>query len=180
MELNKAGLNKDVQGELKKELEAAIKNTVPQLLQTVSSFNEEQFNRIPFEGSWTAGQVGEHMVKFTGADILYGPVETTHRPIDERDLGIKELFLNFDIKMKSPDFILPTGTYHKKEEILHELENKWKEVSDAVQTLDLSETCTAFKIPGIGALTRLEWIRFMIYHTQRHIHQLKKIYSYIL
>lgn len=179
MELNKTEVNKDVQGELQKELHAAIKNTVLQLLPTIASFSEEQFNRVPFEGSWTAGQVGEHMIRFTGADILFGPVQATQRPIDEKDATIRELFLNFDTKMKAPDFIIPTGTHHKKVEILHELENKWKGVSHAVHTLDLSETCLAFEIPGFGALTRLEWIRFMIYHTQRHIHQLEKIHRYM-
>ena len=48
---------------------------------------------------------------------------------------------------------------------------------EAIKTLNLSETCTAFELPGFGEFTRAEWIYFAMYHTQRHTHQLKKIYE---
>jgi hypothetical protein len=42
-------------------------------------------------------------------------------------------------------------------------------------SLDLTPTVLAFELPVIGSLTRLEAIRFVTYHTQRHNHQLKNI-----
>ena len=39
---------------------AEIKQTAADLLQALEAFNEHSFNQVPFEGSWTAGQVAEH------------------------------------------------------------------------------------------------------------------------
>ena len=46
-------------GELnKKELLSSFDDTTAKLLHALSLFNEEELNTVPFEGSWTAGQVG--------------------------------------------------------------------------------------------------------------------------
>ncbi|PSL48342.1 DinB family protein [Chitinophaga niastensis] len=164
---------------MEKELLTEIDNTAADLLQTIASFKEEQINVVPFEGSWTAGQIAEHLSKAVSAGILYGNVEPTDRQPDEKSPAIKEMFLNFAIKMSSPDFVLPSNIEHKKEEILRHAEKTWADISTAAQTLDLSSTCKDFDMPGFGPLTRMEWIRFMMYHTQRHVHQLKNIHSMV-
>jgi hypothetical protein len=50
----------------------------------------------------------------------------------------------------------------------------------AVQTLDLTSTCLGFELPGFGKFTRLEWGNFILYHTQRHMHQMKNILRKIM
>ena len=44
-----------------KETLRDFENTNVELLQLFSSFNQEQINVVPFEGSWTAGQLAEHL-----------------------------------------------------------------------------------------------------------------------
>ena len=44
------------------ELQSDVNKTFTELAEIISSFNEDQINLIPFEGSWTAGQVGEHII----------------------------------------------------------------------------------------------------------------------
>lgn len=153
-----------------------IQTTVPGLLQLIASFRDDQFNAIPFEGSWTAGQVAEHVLKSSGiAEMLYGKVAPTERPPDQHVAPLREQFLNFDIKMTSPDFILPSDGYHDKQELLKDLEGVWKKTATAAATLDLSMTCLDFEMPMLGTMTRYEWIRFLLVHTQRHMWQLKNI-----
>ncbi len=36
------------------------------LLETIADFSQEQYNKVPFAGSWTAGQVSEHLLKSIG------------------------------------------------------------------------------------------------------------------
>ena len=38
------------------------KNT-REFIEVLSSFTQDQINEIPFEGSWTAGKVGRHILK---------------------------------------------------------------------------------------------------------------------
>lgn len=147
------------------------------LSQLISSLDEEQLNTIPFEGSWTTGQVAEHLIKSNGgfAKLLFGPVKETERATDELVGAFKKAFLDFTIKMDSPVSVLPTKSRYKKEDLLNSFTDIKTTISRAIQTLDLSQTCIAFEIPKTGFLTRTEAVWFAIYHTQRHIHQLENI-----
>ncbi|CAL1519514.1 DinB family protein [Chitinophaga sp. MM2321] len=157
------------------QLLTAMDNTSGELLQLIAAFPEDKFNTIPFEGSWTAAQVAEHLIKAGCTPTLYGNVTATTRQPDEKIAALKELFLNFEIKMTAPSFIQPSATIHKKQDIVNDVTRVWADAKEAAGTLNLSETCTDFEFPGFGNLTRLEWINFMVIHTQRHIHQLKNI-----
>ena len=53
-------------------------------------------------------------------------------------------------------------------------------ITEAITTLDLSATCTAFELPESGEFTRSEWVWFAIYHIKRHTHQLKNIYDILV
>jgi hypothetical protein len=160
---------------MQKELLTEIDHTTTDLLETIASFKETQIDTVPFEGSWTAGQIAEHLSKAVSADVLYGNVTPTHRSPDEKSPAIRDMFLNFDIKMTAPDFVQPSAHVHNKKDILQHAAQTWANIREAVRQLDLSATCITFELPGFGLLTRLEWVRFMLYHTQRHIHQLKNI-----
>jgi hypothetical protein len=153
--------------------------TTNKLIQLISSLSQDKLNQVPFEGSWTAGQVGDHLRRSYGiAEILNGKTITTERPVNEKIKGIKELFLNFDIKMDSPEFIIPSNDVIDKERLIKGLKNKIEQVKTVINNNDdLTRTCLDFELPGSGALTQIEWIQFMTIHTQRHIHQLKNIIS---
>ena len=154
-------------GEVKKKLTTVL-----------SSFSPAEINQVPFEGSWTAGQVGRHLLKAFGemSQLLeYGNVKDTDRAPDEKMKMIKGDFLNFDIKMKSPDFLTPETKTYQKEELIISLDKTYTDIINTGGVVDLSKTLTDFEIPGYGHFTRLESVYFAICHTQRHIHQLKNI-----
>jgi hypothetical protein len=81
--------------------------------------------------------------------------------------------------MNSPEAILPATSPVDKEIILYSLKNRIEQLKKVIQTKDLSKTCTGFIIPGLWEFTRLEWIHFVLYHTQRHIHQMKNIFEIV-
>ncbi|MEN7550616.1 DinB family protein [Rapidithrix thailandica] len=158
------------------ELIHQFEQTTQELLQILSSLSEKQLNTVPFEGSWTAGQVGEHLLKSYGvAEVLNGKVKPTERPIDEKVEEVKTLFLNFDIKMDSPEAIVPSEGLLEKAPMIASLETRIRQIQVVLEEADLSVTCLDFAIPEYGAFTRLEWIYFNVFHTQRHVHQLKNI-----
>ena len=165
-----------------KDILIEMDQTANKLLQTVSAFPKDQFNTVPFEGSWTAAQVSDHILKSVSGvhKMLYGPTKPTDRLPDRKAEAIKSMFLDFETKMKSPEFVLPGNSPIEKEKLLNALEEITAKMIEAIKTLNLSETCTAFELPGFGEFTRVEWIWFAIYHTQRHTHQLKNIYEILL
>lgn len=158
-------------------LKTEIDKTFETLIEVFSSFPQNQLDVVPFEGSWTAGQVGEHIVKFASGipQFFNTKIEPTHRPFDEKKKELQALFLDMSQKMKSPDFIVPTETQHNKENLLISFKTIEGQMQEAVESMDLKLTCGSFELPGTGFLTRFEWLAFFLAHTQRHIVQLQKI-----
>jgi hypothetical protein len=154
-----------------------IKTTFNELNDIIFAFDEERLNVVPFEGSWTAAQVAEHIIKSLSGlkDLLNGPTEKADRQPDEKVKAVRDLFLNFTIKMKSPEFILPGNSPHTKDELSTSLKNLEQDMIGALE-LDLTQVCTAFELPTFGKFTRLEWINFYLVHTERHTQQLKNIF----
>jgi hypothetical protein len=44
-----------------KELFASLDEITSEFLKVILSFDEEQINKVPFENSWTAAQVADHV-----------------------------------------------------------------------------------------------------------------------
>jgi hypothetical protein len=166
---------------MKTETLNEVTETTDELLNLISSMSEEQLNKIPFEGSWTAGQVTDHISQSFGGVIQ---IVSDNAIPTERDPGkkielIKSIFLDFTTKMTSPDFVLPSQPPHKKEILVSDLNTMQDQITEAIKTLDLTETHMNFEIPGFGKFTRLEWINFLIYHMQRHTYQIKNIQQFL-
>jgi len=163
---------------MNQDLQKEINETFNELDNIIFSFTDEQLNTVPFEGSWTAGEVADHIIKSLAgiSRVINGPVEPTERPAYEKVAAIRDLFLNFVIKMKSPDFILPSSDPQTKDVQLAAIEKLKGELLMATEQ-DVSLLCTAAEFPTVGKLTRLEWINFYIVHTERHTQQIKNIFK---
>lgn len=148
-------------------------------LRVLSSFTTEQFNVVPFEGSWTAAQVGDHIAKSQSmiTSLIYGNTKPSERNPRKNVEAIKTVFLNFDTKLTSPEFILPAFERLEKAIVINNLNSIAGKVTEVIHTVDLSIICTEFTPPNLGELTGLEWVYFIIYHTQRHTHQLRNIFQ---
>lgn len=151
-------------------------STMQELLGLLNTVTQDKINQIPFEGSWTVGQVGDHLLKSYGLfETLRGNVEPTTRPVNEKFPIIENVFLNFETKLKSPDFILPTTDPIDKEVLVESISHRVEEIILYMKENDLSPTCLDFELPDSGPFTRLEWLQLMYCHTQRHNRQLRKI-----
>jgi hypothetical protein len=152
-------------------------NTGEELIRILSSFSAEELNRVPYAGSWTAGQCAEHINKAASgiAHTLNGRTRPGDRRPDEKNKAIAGVFLDFTIKMQSPDFIIPSDGPHEKEQLTSDAEKFLASLTRSITSSDLEAICLDFEVPGFGPFTREEFIYFALCHTQRHIHQLKKI-----
>jgi hypothetical protein len=162
---------------MEKQLINEVESTARELLQTIDSFEQDRFNEVPFKDSWTPGQVAEHIF-LSASGILStvnGKTGPTQRDPHQMVAPLRDAFLNFNIKMQSPDFILPSEDPKDKAALLHLTKDTWTGLAQAVRTQDLNATCLDFDMPTVGPMTRLEWISFAVAHTQRHIWQLKKM-----
>jgi hypothetical protein len=160
------------------EIFASFDDVSSQILELFSSFNGQQINIIPFKGSWTAAQVADHIAKATTsiAGTLMAPGKIADREPDERVKEMKDLFLDFEKKFQSPEFVLPRQGSLIREELIKDLEKTIEAFKNAAKIANLSEIV---KDSALGEMTKLELIYLSLYHTQRHIHQLKNIFDVV-
>lgn len=153
-----------------------LAGTFNELIEKLDSLSQEELNTVPFSGSWTAGQVGDHLSKsYDVMQVLQHNTQQTDRDANEKNVLIESIFLDFSIKFQSPDFIVPINEKIEKKQLIENLRAKTNSIVQFSNNEDLTLTCLGFELPSIGFLTRSEWMHFLYCHTTRHIHQLKKI-----
>lgn len=163
---------------MKNEIKKEIERTFNDLKAALNLFNQEDIDRIPSNGGWSGGQCAEHIILATSGmpAVCNGRTETGDRPMDQKTEAIKNLFLDFNQKFKSPDFITPVKTEYNLKETHQLLEKNKSEMLLVAETHDLGLICKDFEIPGFGPFTKYEMLSFACIHTQRHTRQLKNIH----
>jgi hypothetical protein len=158
----------------KNKLLTAIREPLSKLLDLMSSLNENKVNIVPYKDSWTAAMLFRHVTKSINsmADAMGREAKPAARDADEKIPELKKTFLDFSIKMKSPDFIVPEDGPYEKQPITEELSNSFEILKE--RTINANLTDIVDGLP-IGQITKLEILHFVLYHTQRHVHQMKKI-----
>ncbi|MDQ6762521.1 MAG: DinB family protein [Bacteroidota bacterium] len=161
------------------EILSGLDETSNDLFQTIALFTQDQFNKVPFQNSWTAAQVAEHIFKSEKGIpvVLKGKNRPTERQPGEKVEKIKSIFLDYDLKMKSPESVFPSNEKHDKEQMAASLKANREEIVKVASTLDLKQTFYDFEFPTLGEFTGIEWLTFITCHTKRHTHQMKNIYS---
>ena len=141
-----------------KEVVTESDQTFSGLLNELSTISDEKINTIPFAGSWTAGQLAQHVILSADGivQLLNGPVKDTGRDPEANIPKLEAIFLDFTSKYQSPDFIVPEYKNYDKHELINSLQNIKTGLHKAIETLDTTKTCTAFELPGSGFITSAE------------------------
>lgn len=157
-----------------KELFTSLDATWEEMLSLISSTNGPEINAIPFEGSWTAAQLATHVTKSNKAIAqgLQMEGKAAGRNPEEGAPHLKKMFLNFETKFQSPEFIVPENKPYNKELVVDAFKRSIEQLKDARVKVNLGEI---INLPVFGEITKLELMHFVLYHTQRHIHQLERI-----
>jgi hypothetical protein len=151
-----------------------------ELLSLLEPLDDERINKIPFPGSWTAGQLGEHLLKsFRSIDLSQVRAAPAQRPSDMKIPQIDAVFLDFTTKYQPPEFIVPSSGRISGRSLVDDLRKTADGIAAYVRGHDLSFTCREFEVIGFGDLTAREWLRFLTVHGQRHVRQLKNILSHL-
>jgi DinB superfamily len=158
----------------KKELLASIHEPISGMLDLMSQLDDVKVNTVPYKDSWTAGMLFRHVSKSLNA--MSKAMRMNGRPAG-RDEGekipeLKKTFLDFSSKMKSPEFIVPEDGPYEKQAIYEELNNSFEHLKQSTTHAALPDLVDGLPL---GPITKLEILHFVLYHTQRHLNQMKKI-----
>ncbi|MCW3117261.1 MAG: hypothetical protein JWM28_1343 [Chitinophagaceae bacterium] len=152
----------------------AIEETVSELLDMMASIDESKINTVPYKDSWTAAQLSRHLTKsnYGMARAMCSKSKPADRDPGEKIAELKKTFLDFSRQLKSPDFVVPEEGPYEKQAAIAELNKSVKLLIENTNQADLTDLVD--NLP-LGPITKLEILHFVLYHLQRHLHQLKKI-----
>jgi DinB superfamily len=158
----------------KEKLIADLAEVTDRFFQKLSSIPKEDLNSRPSKDSWSPAQVAEHLF-LSDSEMLkavYGPVKgTTDRTTDGIE-KLREVFLDFGARYKSPAIIIPADKEYALEPLSAALHDTRSRLRNAIASLDLLEVTPE---ANLGEVTRVEVFHFVIFHTERHIQQLNRI-----
>ena len=156
------------------ELIAAIVREFTAMGDAILHLSETEINEIPFENSWTAAQVVRHVTKSAkGVSLAMDmPAEAAQRDPGEKIEQLRNSFLDFSVKMKSPEFVVPEDDPYQKDKLLKGFNEALQAVKNAAAGTPLDGLVKGLPF---GEITKLELLHFVLYHTQRHLHQLHKV-----
>ena len=159
----------------KEELLSEINSSTSQLIETLLKVNEEDFNKKNSPESWSVADVAEHLLILeTNVNFAMQKTHATERPANLKIEAMKLGLADMERKFMAPDFVKPTWQLKQKNVLITELKKQRDILNQIILTKELAET-SDFKHPVIGSMTILEWVHFNIFHTQRHIKQIKTI-----
>jgi len=161
------------------EIITVINFTVSELTELLSGLDEKQINTVPYKNSWTAGKLFRHVTKSTNGMVhsMNKPSTPADRDPGEKIPELKKNFLDFTIKMQSPEFIIPEDIIYDKQAVITELKSAFAQLKASAGNTRLNEMVTGLPL---GDITKLEILHFVLHHTQRHLHQMKKIYAALI
>lgn len=149
---------------------------INELVSLLEPLDEDKLNRVPFPGSWTAGQLGEHLLKsYKLVDLSQVKAAVSTRLSGAKSAQIDGVFLDFTTKYQPPESIVPSTGKISGRSLVAELRQVTDGIAAFAKTHDLSFTSPAFEVIGFGDLTAQEWIHFLTAHGKRHVHQLRNI-----
>jgi len=147
---------------------------IAELKDLMAAVNENKVNTIPYEGSWTAPQLLRHVTKSINAmtKAMQMQAKTADRYPGERIEFLKKIFLDFSQKLTQPEFIVPEDIVYDKQSAIEELQTSFNRFRESIVHTNLDELVEGLPL---GPVTKWEIVHFILYHTQRHLHQMKNI-----
>jgi len=163
----------------KDELLRAIEEEFYNLEKFYTQLPADKINTASEKNSWSASQLLNHVTKSTAgiAKAMQASPNPVNRIPGARIDELKKIFLDFSTKMQSPEMIVPDDGPYEKQNTLNELNNSFRRLKENAASADLTD-----KVEGLpfGDVTKLELLHFILYHTQRHVHQMQVICDMVL
>jgi hypothetical protein len=149
-------------------------DAISEIAELMSAVEERNVNTVPYEGSWTSPQLLRHLTRSMIG--MNRAMQASGKPADrdpgERIEQLRGIFLDFSKTFNRPDFTAPEVRDYQKEQAVEEFKRAFDKLSESARHANLNELVD---LPPLGPITKLEILHFVLYHTQRHLHQMRKI-----
>lgn len=155
-----------------------IQTVFDAVIATLDTVAESIVDEVPFEGSWTIGQVAEHII-ICSRGIPDSKSQPAERAFDKEVAALRGIFSNRSQKSEAAPAVCPKETSHSVPELVAQLRRNKAKLLQIANGKNLTVLCLDMEFPFMGYLTRYEWLTFVFVHTQRHLHQITDIQGHL-
>lgn len=154
-----------------------LRENTENLFRFLDNVDERIFDNKPSDNEWSVKDCCEHIIIIENSltHILKGNTKETTKDPERKIELIRNVFQNLEKKYHAPEAIKPVGTIKNKEEVKEKFSRIRNELLRIGNEMNWTDVCLDFRNVGFGIMTRVEWIYFCIYHTERHLHQMRSI-----
>lgn len=147
------------------------------LINEITQFSYDDFNKKPDPDKWSAAQVCLHLAlaerSFTKA-IVYGLKKTESNKVEPQNI---DYMLDRKKKREAPEFVVPSSEptdVHQVLELLNASRNDLLAVLSAVTDRSILKE-KSVKHALFGELPLDQWLEMVYLHDQRHTEQIREI-----
>lgn len=162
-------------------LQEKVKANTIGLLNSFTPLTQTQIEFKPVENKWSILECVEHIFLIDTAiskimntpapekientkPELYGAEKLNHMLVAKRD----------EFKVPSPDPFIPKGIIKTTEDAATNINSITAKIIAHLDTNDISKELHTMKHTRLGEMTKVDWIHFLIAHTNRHIVQIEE------
>lgn len=160
------------------ELLHALHDSTEKFIALLESFPEESWMNKPDENTWSAAEVAGHVSLldlYIARMMQQKGIKADRDPMQQKEL-IKKALEDHTRKLTAPEPIQVKDANDKQSSVNNFLKYR-RMIAESISTQDLDEICPGFKHAYFGYLSRGEWAWFTVYHSNRHMMQIKKLQS---
>jgi hypothetical protein len=125
---------------------------------------------------WSIAEILEHLniSDKSGYIAMLKPMETpTADRIEAMEKRFSGMVNNDNLSFAAPPAAEPKGKFLMVEQGLAEFLKTRTKITDFIAQNNLSLLAGGFEHPRLGYLTRQQWLRFLIWHSEHHFKQIK-------
>lgn len=163
-------------------LQEKLKANTSGLLNSINGLTDEQANFKPADNVWSIVECLEHIFL---VDVGVSKTLTVNAPEtytnDKSELlgadKLHHILVNKrnEFKVPAPDFVTPSGRFKTVNEASQSINIIIDKIILHLDQNDISTETHTIKHPRLGEMTKLDWIYFLIAHTNRHIEQIEEV-----
>jgi hypothetical protein len=160
------------------KLKADLDNNTRLFLDILDTVPAEKLQRKNEQTAWSIMDCAEHMliseqavVKTIQGDAI--PVED--RAVNSKVADISHAFMDFDRRLRvtgEPDTL---KGYDNIADFSEAFRQNRETLKATLEKEPVEWLCKGMEHPIFGFMTRIEWVYYLIYHTERHLQQINRI-----
>ena len=154
-----------------------LRENTDNLFRFQDSVDEHIFDNKPSDNEWSVKDCCEHIIIIEKAltYIFQGNIEKTTKDPERKIELIRNVFQDFEKKYPAPEPFRPAGAVQNKAEVKEKFSKTRNELLRIGDKMNWIDVCLDFRHAGFGVMTRVEWIYFCIYHTERHLNHRRSV-----